>query len=87
MLSALSYSYHAFLIFISKLFCALCIHKYLPHIIFCHYSLVFHIVFIFCSHFLVTINLHKTRTLDEFFHNSPGAPCGTWALLILGDAL
>ena len=31
------------------------------------------------------MNLHKTSTLDEFFHNSPGALCGAWALLMLGE--
>jgi len=30
------------------------------------------------------MKLHKEDTIDEFFHNSPGAPSGAWALLILG---
>ena len=66
------------------LFCAICIYIHPTHSLFCNYSLVFHIVFIFCSHSFATIKVQKTRTLDEFFHNSPGALCGAWALLIFG---
>ena len=39
--------------------------------------------FTFCSYFSVKIKLHQRDTIDEFFHNSPGAPSGAWALLIL----
>ena len=39
--------------------------------------------FTFCSHLFDKIKLHKKDTIDEFFHNSPGALSGTWALLIL----